>query len=83
MRKKPNNSLYKNYEVTEIYPYFFYKTCEKCGDKIKRELMWKVDIYLGRWGNISYDGNLNAHKIFCKDCFTRSELIDLCEQKCQ
>lgn len=82
IRRKSDKSLYKNYEITEIFPFFFWKRCEKCNDEIKRELMWRVDIYGTRWGNIYYEGNINNHKIFCKECFSKTELMDLCEEMC-
>lgn len=81
LRREADKALPKNYDITEIYPYFFWKTCQKCGDKIKRETMWKVYIWSGRWGNVDLTSSLNICKIYCKKCYNEKELIELCEEK--
>ena len=45
MRRKPKEkSTKKPYSVSKYKPWFFWQKCCECGDEVRRELVYQIDI---------------------------------------
>lgn len=81
MRRRNGKSISK-YDITQDFPFFFWKKCDKCGDEIKREIMWRIDmlsdcvVTTPNGITYRYDGHsmgtYNLH--FCTECYNDSDL---------
>lgn len=59
------------YELTETYPFFFWRECECCHDKVKREIMWSLHVLVP---SNYYTYPYNKH-ILCTRCFPTREAV--------
>lgn len=65
------------YDLTEIYPFFTWKECEVCHDKIKRERMWDLHVLsTSRWGDLEYGSTKYNRHYLCTSCFPTRESIN-------
>lgn len=83
--RKINNEVVDLFDISQCYPYIFWKECDKCGDLVKREIMWVVMNYSHKWGN-TYCPIPIDYKYFCLECFKdsvngREELHRYCKIK--
>jgi hypothetical protein len=45
MRRKPKEELIKKpYKISEYKPWFFWIKCCECGDEVRREIVYQIDI---------------------------------------
>jgi len=80
MKCSSKKHLLKKYDIQETFPLLFSKTCSNCCEDFKYEKMWDIVLYGNRWGNVFYEDTLNNHKYFCKNCFDKQDVIDLCDE---
>lgn len=74
--KAGTRKIADEYQLTETYPFFCWKECECCRDKVKRELMWDLQVFsTSRWGNLEYGSSMANRHTFCTACLpTRDDV---------
>lgn len=64
------------YYLTEMYPYLFWKECECCHYRVKREIMWDLQVFsTSMWGRLDYGSSRNNRHVFCTTCFPTRESV--------
>lgn len=64
------------YSLSEIYPFIFWKECECCHDKVKREIMWNLQAFsTSRWGGLDHGSSIANRHILCTVCFPTREAV--------
>lgn len=83
--KAGKQKIEEDYLLTETYPFFFWKECECCHDKVKREIMWDLEVLsTSRWGWLDYESSRANRHILCTACFpTRDAVHNYYESKTQ
>lgn len=75
--KAGSKKVEDEYCLTEMYPFFFWKECECCHDKIKREIMWNIRVFsTSRWGNLDYGSTRSNRHALCTSCFPTREALN-------
>lgn len=74
--KAGTRKIADEYSLTEIYPLIFWKECECCHDKVKREIMWNLRVFsTSRWGRLDYESSIANRHILCTVCFPTRDSV--------